>query len=185
MMFTFFLIRPLLIVVIFYRRFPEEVFSAGKRSFVCVLRLHLSQPPTCLPIPLSFRRLSSQSSSDDTNRLVSPEYWFLAGKLAMGHVGISSELYCSYINLLAIKFSVRKRPHRKIILCMCLPIPLLTAGSPLSYSYPLPLSGGCPHSRRRTIQNALFSPNIRFWQESCYGARWYLSELVVFLLYII
>ena len=113
-----------------------------------------------------FRRLSSQSSSDDTNRLVSPEYWVLAGKLAMGYVSILVNWWCFYINLLAIKFFVRKRPHRKIILCMCLPIPLLTAGSPLSYSYPLPLSGGCPHSRRRTIQNALFPPNIEFRQES-------------------
>ena len=69
--------------------------------------LHVSSDPTShsrfpviLFVPSSpFRRLSSQSSSDDTNWLVFPEYWFLAGKLTKKHSGIFGELVVEFLLL--------------------------------------------------------------------------------------
>ena len=99
MMLSFFFIRPLLIVVTCPACLSIEDISAGKQHLVCVFLLHLRQPVTHFFVSsILSRRLFSQSSSDDTNVLFSPNRVFHRKHLPHGFLShlrqpVPSSLY--------------------------------------------------------------------------------------------
>ena len=94
----------------------------------------------------------------------------------MGYVGIFVNWWCFCEDLLVIKFSVRKLPHRKTIFVMY-PSDSTSHSRPPVFLSPC-LSGGCPHSRRRTIQTGSFPPRILVsGRKAGYGVCGYFCEL--------